>query len=101
MYIKLLCIKTSNFRDHYGEHYFTIQEGDIVDALVESQGIHIEYKPKCYSLPYRFEDIEESFISAFDEDSYNRIYKKVSNCKMYLEDGAILDLGDGIVKMEC
>lgn len=99
MFIRLLCVNAVDFKDDYGNTHFTIEEGDEVNALVDRQGVHIEHKPNCYSLPYRFEDIEKGFISAFDKESYNKIYKKVSNCTMYFDDGTICELGDAVVKV--
>lgn len=100
MFIRLLCVKTTNFTGVYGEKSFAIEEGNTVGAMIGRDGIHFEYEPNHYSLPYSFEDIEKSFISAFDEESYNKIYKKVRNCKMYLEDGTVINLGNGRIKME-
>lgn len=100
MFIKLLCINTASFDDLYAENQFTIKEGDIIGAIVDRQGIYLEYKSNCYSLPYRFEDIEKSFISAFDEETYNKVYRKANNCKMYCEDGTIFELGDATIKMK-
>lgn len=100
LFIKLLCIKTSNFKDVYGKHGFTIEEGDTVSALVNREGVRLEYESRHYSVPYRFEDIGESFISAFDEKAYNRIYHNTKDCKMYFEDGTSLNLGDAVIKME-
>lgn len=100
MFIKLLCVKTVNFKDPYGNIQFTVEEGDEVGAMIERQGIHFEYEANHYSLPYRFEDVEDSFISAFDKEEYNRIYKNVNNCTMYFEDGTICELGNVRIKVE-
>lgn len=100
MFIKLLCVKTTDFDGVYGEKQFTIEEGSAVNAMVYRDGVRFEYEPDHYSLPYRFEDIEKRFISAFDEESYNKIYTKVTNCKMYLEDGSVINLGNGRIKIE-
>ena len=100
MFIKLLCIKTCDFKDLYGKVHFTIEEGTTTKALIDEQGVHFEYEPNHYSLPYKFEDMSKAFISAFDEEAYNKIYHKASNCKMYFEDGAVTDLGDVTVKVE-
>ena len=100
MFIKLLCIKTADFNDLYGKIQFTIKEGSTVSALIDRQGVRLEYEPRHYSLPYRFEDIEKGFISALDEETYNKIYHKANNCKMYFEDGTVMDLGDVIVKFQ-
>lgn len=98
LFIKLLCTKISNFKDVCGKYDFTIEEGSTVSALINREGVRLEYEPRHYSVPYRFEDIGESFISAFDEKSYNRIYHKAKDCKVYFEDGTSIDLGDAVIK---
>lgn len=100
MFIKLLCVKTTNFAGVYGTEEFTIEEGDTISAIIDRDGVHFEFEPDHYSLPYWFEDVAESFISALDEEAYNKIYKKVNNCKIYFEDGSVINLGNGIMKME-
>lgn len=100
MFIKLLCVKTTTFDGVYGEEQFTIEEGNVVSAMISRDGVHFEFEPNHYSLPYWFEDVAKGFISALDEESYNKIYKKVKNCKMYLEDGAVINLGNVRVTME-
>ena len=101
MFIKLLCVKTTTFDGVvYGEKQFTIEEGTTVGAMISRNGIHFEFEPNHYSLPYYFEDVAKSFISALDEESYDKIYKKVKNCKMYLEDGTVINLGNVRVTME-
>lgn len=85
MIIKLLCINTTDLYDYDGDKILTINEGDIVNAFVDRYGVHFEYEPNCYTAPYRYEDVEKDFISAFDEDSYNKIYKKVHNCKVFID----------------
>lgn len=100
MFIKLLCVKTTTFDGVYGEEQFTIEEGNTVGAMISRDGIHFEFEPNHYSLPYYFEDVAKSFISALDEESYDKIYKKVKNCKMYLEDGTVINLGNVRVTME-
>ena len=100
MFVKLLCINTADFNDIYGKVQFTIEEGSTVSALIDRQGVRLEYEPHHYSLHYRFEDIDKGFILALDEEAYNKIYHKANNCKMYFEDGAVFDLGDVIVKFQ-
>lgn len=100
MFIKLLCTETANFKDVYGKRQFTIEEESIIGALIDRRGVSLEYEPNHYSLPYRFEDIEKNFISAFDEESYNNIYHKVKDCKMYIEDGTTFELGNAIIKVK-
>lgn len=85
MIIKLLCINTTDLYDYDGDKILTINEGDIVNAFVDRYGVHFEYEPNCYTAPYRYEDVEKDFISALDEDSYNKIYKKVQNCKVFID----------------
>lgn len=99
MFIRLLCIKSADFTDHYGNSHFTIKEGDTVSAMVDYDGVRFEYEPNHYSLPYRFEDIAKSFISEFDKDAYNKIYQKASGCKMYFDDGTAIDLGDVTIRL--
>ena len=100
MQIKLLCVETSEMCDVDGSELFTIDEGDIVNAIIDDDGVCFEYEKNIYSAPYYYEDVEKYFISAFDEESYNKIYQKVTNCKMYFEDGRTIDLGNGRAKME-
>lgn len=99
MFIRLLCVQASEFKDAYDNIQFTIEEGDEVNAMISKQGVHFEYESGHYSLPYRLEDIANGFISAFDKDAYDKIYKKVSNCTMYFEDGTVFELGDARVKV--
>lgn len=99
MFIRLLCVETAEFKDSYNNTQFTIEEGDEVNAMISKLGIHFEYENGHYSLPYRFEDIEKGFISAFDKDAYDKIYKNVNNCTMYFEDGTVFKLGDAKVKV--
>lgn len=96
MFIKLLCIDTMTFVGS-GEK-FTIKEGDIVSALIDNEGIRFEYKKNCYSLPYYLSDIEEHFISAFDEEAYNSRYKKGYNAKLHIN-GEVYDVGDVTFKV--
>jgi len=91
MFIKLLCIDTTTFKERDLE--FTIKEGDTVSALIDHEGIRFEYKNDHYSLPYYLSDIEEHFISAFDEEAYNSRYKKGYNAKLYIN-GTSYDVGD-------
>lgn len=100
MFIKLLCIETVSFKDSYGNIQFTIEEGDEVNAMVGRQGVHFEYESGHYSLPYRFEYVENNFISAFDKESYDKIYQNVSNCTMHFEDGTICELGSATIKVK-
>ena len=100
MLIKLLCIETTDVCNSYDEELFTINEGDIINALIDEDGIRFEYEENTYSPSYYYEDVEKLFISAFDVDSYNKIYQKAKSCTMYLQDGLAVALGDGIVKME-
>lgn len=100
MFIKLLCINTTTFQFGYGDKTkFTINEGDIVNAMVDSYGVHLEYEPRKYSPPYGFGDIGENFISAFDEEEYNKIYQKVSNCTLYFN-GNVVEVGDVTIKID-
>ena len=96
MFIKLLCIDTTTFKEHDLE--FTVKEGDIVSALIDNEGIRFEYEKDHYSLPYYFSDVEEHFISAFDEEVYNKRYKKGYNAKLYIN-GAVYDVGDVTFKV--
>ena len=98
MKIKLLCTNTTEFAGCCDEDDFAINEGDVVNALIDRYGVRFEYKPKCYSLHYHFADIEDDFISAFDEETYNERYKKASNCMAYFNDGTNLELGDVTIK---
>ena len=101
MLIKLLCISTIRINNsYYGGKDFVIKEGDIVNALIDRDGVRFEYEPNHYSVPYRFEDVDNDFISAFDEDTYNKIYKKATNCKAYFNDGQSLELGNVTIKMD-
>ena len=97
MLIKLLCINTCYFSND-GDT-FSIEEGDTVNALVGHDGVRFEYKKDHYTLPYYFEDVFGSFISAFDEESYNEIYKKVNICKIIFDNGKTIDIGDARVKV--
>ena len=99
MFIRLLCVETADFKDSYDNTQFTIKEGDEVNAMISKLGIHFEYERGHYSLPYRFEDIEKGFISAFDKEAYDKIYKKVSNCTMHFDDGTVCELGDARIKV--
>lgn len=100
MFIKLLCTNSSTFCSSiYGGSDFTINEGDIVRALIGADGVRFEYEPNHYSLPYRFEDVSKGFISEFDKDAYNKIYQKASGCKMYFEDGTVIDPGDVTIRL--
>lgn len=99
MFIRLLCVETVDFKDSYNNTQFTIEEGDEVNAMIGRQGVHFEYESGHYSLPYRFEDVEKGFISAFDKEAYDKIYHKVSNCTMCFNDGTVFELGDARVKV--
>ena len=102
MFIKLLCIKTVDLSDGYGSIQFRINEGDKVSAIINGDGVSFENKEDkegYYTEPYHYEDVEEYFISAFDEKSFNKRYHAVSNCKMYFEDGKVVELGDTLVTM--
>lgn len=96
MFIKLLCIDTTTFVE--SDEQFTVKEGDTVSALIDHEGIRFEYKKNCYSMPYYLSDIEEHFISAFDEEAYNSRYKKGYNAKLHIN-GAVYDVGDVIFKV--
>ena len=91
MIIKLLCVERVILCDYNYEELSTIEEGDVVNALVNTLGISIEYEPNCYTMPYLYEDVAKNFISAFDEDSYNKIYKKVNNCKMFINNEKVAE----------
>lgn len=99
MIIKLLCINTADVCDYYGDKILTIKEGDIVNAFVDRYGVHFEYETNCYTEPYSYETVEKSFISAFDEESYNKIYKKVNNCKMFLDNEEVAEFGGVTIKV--
>lgn len=99
MFIKLLCVNTTHFKEP-NNNKWVVNEGEVVNALINREGIRFEYKKDHYSLPFRFSDIEENFISAFDEEAYNNIYKKVTNCKMYLENGTSYEIGEVTLKMK-
>ena len=99
MFIKLLCIENAGFVDPYEGKHFIIEEGKTVGAFIDNQGVHIEYENNRYSLPYQFEDVGKHFISAFDDEAYDKIYQKVSDCKMHFENGTIFELGNAIVKI--
>ena len=45
MFTRLLCIKSADFTDHYGNSHFTIKEGDTVSAMVDYDGVRFEYEP--------------------------------------------------------
>lgn len=98
MFIKLLCINTTLFKEPDKE--WCVNEGDTISALINREGIRFEYKKDYYTLPYSLSDIEDNFISAFDEEAYNNIYKKGTDCKLYLENGTSYELSDVTLKME-
>lgn len=100
MLLKLLCVESVIF--HYPDCIVEIQEGDTINAIAESDGIRFEYiddnGESVYGYPHRYDDICNYFISAFDEDRYNQIYHKATNCTMYFNDGRMSSLGDATVK---
>lgn len=99
MYIKLLCINTSDMCDFCGDKISTVKEGDVIKALIDESGVCFEYKPNCYTMPYSYEDIAKNFISAFDEESYNKIYKKENNCKMFSDNEEVAGFGGVTIKI--
>jgi hypothetical protein len=99
MFIKLLCVNTVDLYDYYGDKLFTIQEGDAVNAMIQRNCIIFEYKKNHYSPAYNLETVSNDFISAFDEDAYNRIYQNVKDVTMHFKDGSTINLGDGIAKI--
>lgn len=99
MFIKLLCVKTTYFKEPNNNEWI-VNEGDVVNALINREGIRFEYEKNHYSLPFRYSDMEDNFISAFDEEAYNNIYKKVTGCRLYLENGTSYELGDVTLKVE-
>lgn len=98
MFIKLLCIHKVDLCNYDGSKCLSINEGDITSALIDCNGVSFKCKDGHYSPSYRFEDVSTAFISAFDEESYNRIYQKVHDVTMHFEDGKYVNLGDAIVK---
>lgn len=98
MFIKLLCINTTHFKES-DNNQWTVNEGEVINVLVNEEGVRIEYKKDHYSLPFDFYDIEYNFISAFDEERYNDIYKRGYGCKLYLENGKSYELGDVVFKV--
>ena len=95
MIIKLLCINTSDMCDYYGNKILTIKEGDIVNAFVDRYGVHFEYETNCYTEPYSYEVAEKNFISAFDKESYDKIYKEINDCRIFL-DGVEIGRADNV-----
>lgn len=103
MFIKLLCIETVDLLNEYGSTQFRINEGDIVTAIVNGDGVSFENKEDkegYFSAPYHYEDVREYFISAFDQEAFNKKYREVSNCKMYFEDGKVIKLDDALITMQ-
>lgn len=100
MDLKLLCVESITLQQP--DCIMEIQEGDIVNAYAGSDGIRFEYidedNERVYGYPYMYEDVGNYFISAFDEDRYNKIYHKAYNCTMYFDGGRVLNLGDATVK---
>lgn len=102
MFIKLLCIETVDLLNEYGSTQFRINEGDIVSAIVNGDGVSFENKEDkegCYSEPYHYADVEEFFISAFDQEAFDKKYLGANNCKMYFEDGKVIKLDDALITM--
>lgn len=100
MFLKLLCVEGIVLQ--YPNCTVEIQEGDTINAFADRDGIRFEYidedEKLIYGYPHRYEDIENYFISAFDEERYNQIYKKVYECTMYSNDGRVFNLGDATIK---
>lgn len=106
MKIRLLCVKNMKAATCVLEHedlprYINFTEGEEYNAEIDNEGIRFEYpnRPNHYTLPYDTNEMEEFFISAFDEERYNEIYMKGTNCKMYVG-SEFVDLGDVTVKKE-
>lgn len=97
MFIKLLCINDIVFKAP--EYEICVKEGETIGALFDWDGVRIEYEKNTYSFPYNFNDVEKCFISAFDEETYNSIYKKLKDCKIYL-DGKEIGTGEAELKLE-
>lgn len=100
MFIKLLCIEDVVLENY--DEIFEIYEGNIVSAILKNNGIFIEFPSGMYAR-FCISDIDNNFISAFDEerydDIYRRKYKRRTNCKSYINDGRVLKLGNVTVKI--
>lgn len=99
MYIKLLCINTLDMCDFCGNTISTVKEGDVIKALIDESGVCFEYEPNSYTPSYSYEIMAKYFISAFDEESYNKIYKKANNCKMFFDNKEVGGFGGVTIKV--
>ena len=96
MTLKLKCVK-----DCYLEE-ITIKRGDVVRALITDgeNGIRFQQPDKIYSYPYYISDVEDCFISAFDEEEYNRRFKKVKRVKAYVGEKLLLEADEDVVSFD-
>ena len=85
MKLFLRCIKPITFVGAGGEICVKCEEGKSYRALLMSDGIRFSNDGKSYGLPYDIWKLEDYFITDFDEESYNNIYQKVKDFKLYFD----------------
>ena len=108
MKIRLLYVKNMKAGTCVSEwedlpRYINFIEGEEYNAIIDivDKGIRFEYpnNHNHYTLPYNLDEMEEFFISAFDKETYDKIYTKGANCKMFIGSECI-NLGEVMIKKE-
>lgn len=99
MGLKLFCVKDFMFRpDYFSDETYLIKEGNTINAEVYNEGIRFEFEENTLSAPYDIRDVSQHFITAFDADNYNKIYRNVKDCRIYINDEEI-SIGDAVIKL--
>lgn len=99
MDLKLLCVKDFMFSPgYYSDETYLIKEGNTINAEVDDEGIRFEFEKNTLSAPYDIRDVSPHFITIFDKDNYNKVYRNVKDCRIYINDEEIL-LGDAVIKL--
>lgn len=96
MELKLKCIKDCQLED------MTIKQGENIRALIidGEGGIRFQQPDKVYTLPYYISDIEDCFITDFDEEEYNRRFKDIKNVRIYVGDELVFESDDAVLSVD-
>lgn len=100
MNLYLRCIKPVDFRAPGGDLWLSCEEGKSYRAILMPDGVRFSKDGKLFGLPYSPYELGKYFITDFDKESYDKIYWKVSNFKMYVDGKMFCEAPEAIVRME-
>lgn len=86
MRLKLRCIKACTF-PYEG---LRLVPDDVIMADVGKEGIRFQRRDGIYGWPYDIADVENDFVTDFDEEEYSKHFREIINIKAFDLDGNLI-----------